>query len=55
MDLELLKKEVGVGEGMMEEMMEVEVEKIEGMMGKIEWDGEKEDVKDRERVLWEKM
>ena len=54
-DFELFKKHVAVAQRMMDDIIDLEVEKIEKILRKIESDPECESIKRTERELWEKI
>ena len=54
-DFELFKKHVALAQRIMDDIIDLELEKIERIMGKIDADPESEDVKHTERVLWQKI
>lgn len=54
-DFELFKKHVGLAQRIMDDIIDLELEKIERIMQKIDQDPESEEVKRTERVLWEKI
>ena len=54
-DFELFKKHVAVAQRMMDDIIDLEVEKIEKILKKIESDPECESIKRTERELWEKI
>ena len=53
-DFELFKKHVGLAQRIMDDIIDLELEKIEKIMEKIDSDPESEEVKGTERHLWEK-
>lgn len=54
-DFELFKKHVGLAQRIMDDIIDLELEKIERIMSKIDADPEGEEVKHAERLLWEKI
>lgn len=54
-DFELFKKHVQVAQRMMDDIIDLELEKIELIMAKVESDPQSEEVKSTERHLWEKI
>ena len=54
-DFELFKKHVGLAQRIMDDIIDLELEKIEKIMEKIDSDPESEEVKNAERHLWEKI
>ena len=54
-DFELFKKHVALAQRIMDDIIDLELEKIERIMSKIDADPESEDVKHTERVLWQKI
>ena len=54
-DFELFKKHVAVAQRMMDDIIDLEVEKIEKILSKVESDPECESIKRTERELWEKI
>ncbi|MDD3039667.1 adenosylcobalamin-dependent ribonucleoside-diphosphate reductase [Bacteroides sp.] len=54
-DFELFKKHVALAQRIMDDIIDLELEKIERIMHKIEADPETEEVKRAELVLWEKI
>lgn len=54
-DFELFKKHVALAQRIMDDIIDLELEKIERIMSKIDADPESEDVKRTERVLWQKI
>lgn len=54
-DFELFKKHVQVAQRMMDDIIDLELEKIEQIMAKVESDPQSEEVKSTERHLWEKI
>ena len=54
-DFELFKKHVAVAQRMMDDIIDLEVEKIEKILNKVESDPESESIKRTERELWEKI
>ena len=54
-DFELFKKHVGLAQRIMDDIIDLELEKIEKIMEKIDSDPESEEVKGTERHLWEKI
>lgn len=54
-DFELFKKHVGLAQRIMDDIIDLETEKIEKILKKIEDDPESEEVKSTERHLWEKI
>ena len=54
-DFELFKKHVAVAQRMMDDIIDLEVEKIEKILAKVASDPEAESIKRTERELWEKI
>ena len=54
-DFELFKKHVALAQRIMDDIIDLELEKIERIQEKIDSDPECEDVKHTERTLWEKI
>jgi ribonucleoside-diphosphate reductase alpha chain len=54
-DFDLFKKHVRVAQRMMDDIIDLELEKIDGIIGKIDADPENEDIKSIERNLWVKI
>ena len=54
-DFELFKKHVAVAQRMMDDIIDLEVEKIEKILAKVNSDPESEEIKRTERELWEKI
>ena len=54
-DFELFKKHVAIAQRIMDDIIDLELEKIERIMEKIDSDPESEEVKGSERHLWEKI
>lgn len=54
-DFDLFKKHVGLAQRIMDDIIDLELEKIERIMEKIDMDPENEEVKRTERTLWEKI
>jgi ribonucleoside-diphosphate reductase alpha chain len=54
-DFELFKKHVAVAQRMMDDIIDLEVEKIEKILAKVNSDPECESIKRTERELWEKI
>ena len=54
-DFELFKKHIGLAQRIMDDIIDLELEKIEKIMEKIESDPESEEVKGAERHLWQKI
>ncbi len=54
-DFELFKKHVGLAQRIMDDIIDLELEKIETIMQKIESDPEDDEVKRAEIVLWDKI
>ena len=54
-DFDLFRKHVALAQRIMDDIIDLEIEKIEGILGKIESDPEPEEVKDTERKLWQKI
>ena len=54
-DFELFKKHVAVAQRMMDDIIDLEVEKIEKILNKVDSDPEAESIKRTERELWEKI
>jgi ribonucleoside-diphosphate reductase alpha chain len=54
-DFELFKKHVGLAQRIMDDIIDLELEKIERIMEKIDSDPESMEVKGTERHLWEKI
>ncbi len=54
-DFELFKKHVALAQRIMDDIIDLELEKIERIMDKIDSDPESEDVRHTERILWQKI
>ncbi|MCC8187225.1 MAG: adenosylcobalamin-dependent ribonucleoside-diphosphate reductase [Bacteroides sp.] len=54
-DFELFIKHVGLAQRIMDDIIDLELEKIEQILQKIDEDPEEEEVKRTERILWEKI
>ncbi|MGL5957016.1 MAG: adenosylcobalamin-dependent ribonucleoside-diphosphate reductase [Phocaeicola sp.] len=54
-DFELFKKHVGLAQRIMDDIIDLELEKIEAIMLKIDQDPESEEIKQTEKYLWEKI
>lgn len=54
-NFDLFKKHVGYAQRMMDDIIDLELEKIDGIIGKIDADPENEDIKHIERSLWVKI
>ena len=54
-DFDLFKKHVALAQRIMDDIIDLELEKIERIMGKIDSDPESDEVKSSERHLWEKI
>ena len=54
-DFDLFKKHVALAQRIMDDIIDLELEKIERIMKKIDEDPENEEVKHAERALWEKI
>ena len=54
-DFDLFKKHVALAQRIMDDIIDLELEKIERIMAKIDSDPENEDVKHTESVLWQKI
>lgn len=54
-DFDLFKNHVAVAQRIMDDIIDLEIEKIEAIMSKIESDPESEEVKGSERKLWQKI
>ena len=54
-DFDLFKKHVALAQRIMDDIIDLELEKIERIMAKIDADPESEDVKHTESVLWQKI
>ena len=54
-DFDLFKKHVAVAQRIMDDIIDLEIEKIEAIMAKVESDPESEEVKGAERTLWQKI
>lgn len=54
-DFDLFRKHVGLAQRIMDDIIDLELEKIEKIMDKIEADPEEEEVKRAEKILWEKI
>lgn len=54
-NFELFKKHVGYAQRLMDDIIDLELEKIDGILGKIDADPENEDIKDIERSMWLKI
>ena len=53
-DFDLFQKHVALAQRIMDDIIDLELEKIERIMTKIDEDPENEEVKHAERALWEK-
>ncbi|MDA3929005.1 MAG: ribonucleoside-diphosphate reductase, adenosylcobalamin-dependent, partial [Prolixibacteraceae bacterium] len=51
-NFELFKKHVGIGQRIMDDIIDLELEKIDGILNKIETDPESEEIKRTELLLW---
>jgi len=54
-NFDLFKKHVGYAQRMMDDIIDLELEKINGILGKIDEDPENEDIKHIERSMWLKI
>ena len=54
-DFDLFRKHVALAQRIMDDIIDLELEKIERIMQKIDEDPENEEVKRAERVLWDKI
>ncbi|MBS1548258.1 MAG: adenosylcobalamin-dependent ribonucleoside-diphosphate reductase [Bacteroidetes bacterium] len=54
-DFELFTKHAAIAQRMMDDIIDLEIEKIDAIIGKIKSDPESEEVKHTERHLWEKI
>ena len=54
-DFELFQKHIALAQRIMDDIIDLELEKIERIMEKIDADPESEDVKHTERILWDKI
>ncbi len=54
-DFELFEKHVSLAQRIMDDIIDLELEKIERIMEKIDSDPESEDVRHTERILWQKI
>ena len=54
-DFELFKKHITLAQRIMDDIIDLELEKIERILAKIDSDPESEEVKHTERVLWQKI
>ena len=54
-NFELFKQHVRVAQRMMDDIIDLELEKIDGIIGKIDSDPEDQDIKDIERSMWLKI
>lgn len=54
-DFELFRKHVGLAQRIMDDIIDLETEKIDKILEKIDADPESEEVKSSERYLWEKI
>lgn len=54
-NFDLFKKHVGVAQRMMDDIIDLELEKINGILGKIDEDPENEEIKHIERSMWVKI
>ena len=54
-DFQLFTKHVGIAQRIMDDIIDLELEKIEAIIDKIDKDPEEEEVKRTERKLWEKI
>ena len=54
-DFELFQKHVALAQRIMDDIIDLELEKIERIIEKIDADPESEDVRHTERVLWDKI
>lgn len=54
-DFDLFKKHVGLAQRIMDDIIDLETEKIDAILAKIDADPESEEVKSTERHLWEKI
>lgn len=49
------KKHIGIAQRLMDDIVDLEAEKIESILNKIDKDPEPEEIKNNERLLWEKI
>jgi len=54
-DFDLFRRHVALAQRIMDDIIDLEIEKIDAILGKIETDPENEEVKIAERMLWEKI
>jgi len=54
-DFDLFRKHVTLAQRIMDDIIDLEIEKIDAILGKIETDPENEEVKYAERMLWKKI
>jgi ribonucleoside-diphosphate reductase alpha chain len=54
-NFDLFKEHVGFAQRMMDDIIDLELEKIDGILGKIDADPENEDLKEIERSMWLKI
>ena len=54
-DFDLFKKHVALAQRIMDDIIDLELEKIEKIIAKIDYDPESEEVKEAEKHLWEKI
>ena len=54
-DFDLFKKHVALAQRIMDDIIDLELEKIEKIIAKIDSDPESEEVKEAEKLLWEKI
>lgn len=54
-DFELFKKHVGFAQRLMDDIIDLEIEKIDAILAKIEKDEETDEIKSTEKLLWEKI
>lgn len=54
-DFDLFKKHIGYAQRMMDDIIDLELEKIDGIIAKIDEDPENEDIKHIERSMWIKI
>ena len=54
-DFDLFKKHVALAQRIMDDIIDLELEKIEKIIAKIDSDPESEEVKEAEKHLWEKI
>jgi ribonucleoside-diphosphate reductase alpha chain len=54
-DFDLFKKHVAIAQRIMDDIIDLEIEKIDSILQKIDADPESDDVKHTERLLWQKV